>query len=109
MSDDFMEEEFERDRNMTFRLVELVELKRPWNVVRAQFPDLSRVELIVSGDEHAGGRLWRRLEVYGDGDKWQISFRPKWIDEVLPDDEAQMEMKRQGVSEIKRILYSHDG
>lgn len=65
MSDDFMEEEFERDRNRTFRLYELIELKCPWNVVRSQFPDLSRVELVVSVNEYDGGKLSRWLEVYG--------------------------------------------
>lgn len=33
MSDDFMEEEFERDRNEAFRLSELVEARCPWDVV----------------------------------------------------------------------------
>ena len=108
MSDDFMEEEFERDRDRTFRLRELVELKCPWDVVRAQFPDLARVELVVSVNEYDGGKLSRWLEAYGDGDKWHTSLKPKWIAEMLSDDEAQMEMKRQGVSEIKRMLYCHD-
>ena len=105
MSDDFMDEEFERDRNRTFRLRELVELKCPWDVVRAHFPDLARVELVVSVNEYDYGRLSRWLEVYGDGGKWHTSLKPKWIDEVLSDDEARAEMKRQGAMEIKRILY----
>jgi len=105
MSDDFMEEEFERDRNRTFRLSELVELKCPWDVVRAQFPDLARVELVVSVNEYDEGRLSRWLEIYGNGDMWHTSLKPKWIDEIMSDKEALAEMERVGENEIKQILY----
>ena len=105
MSDDFMEEEFERDRNRTFRLRDLVELKCPWDVVRAQFPDLTRVELVVLVNEYYEGRLSRWLEVYGEGGKWHTSLKPKWIDEIMPDKEALAEMERVGENEIKQILY----
>ena len=106
MSDDFMEEEFERDRNRAFRLSELVDLKCPWDVVRSQFHDLSRVELVVSVNDYGMGKLSRWLEVYG-GNKWCISVKPKWIEEVMPEDAARAEMKRQGVREVKRLLYCH--
>ena len=64
MSDDFMEEEFERDRSEAFRLRELVEARCPWDVVKRHFPDLDRVELVVSVNEYDGGRLSRWLEIY---------------------------------------------
>ena len=106
MSDDFMEDEFERDRNRTFRLRELVEARCPWDVVKRQFLDLDRVELVVSVNGYDDGRLSRWLEIYGNGDRWHTSLKPKWLDEVLSDDEARAELKQQGVVEIKRILYS---
>ena len=106
MSDDFMEEEFERDRNEAFRLRELVEARLPWDVVKRQFQDLDRVELVISVNEYDKEKLSRWLEIYGNGDRWHTSLKPKWLDEVLPDDEARVEMKRHGVVEIKRILYS---
>ena len=105
MSDDFMEHEFERDRNKAFRLRELVELKCPWDVVRAQFPDLTRVELVVSVNEYDGGKLSRWLEVYGDDDKWHTSLKPKWIGEIMSDKKALTEMERVGKNEIKQTLY----
>lgn len=106
MSDDFMEEEFERDRSEAFRLSELVEARCPWDVVKRHFPDLDRVELVVSVNEYDEGRLSRWLEIHGNGDRWHTSLKPKWIDEVLPDDEARAEMKRRSVVDVKRILYN---
>lgn len=106
MSDDFMEEEFEYDRNEAFRLNELVEARCPWDAVKMQFPDLDRVELVVSVNKYDDGRLSRWLEIYGNGDRWHISLKPKWIYVVLSDDEARVEMKRQGVVEIKQTLYN---
>ena len=45
MSDDFMEKEFEPDRDGAFLVGELVKLKYPWDVAKRLFPDLDRVEL----------------------------------------------------------------
>ena len=45
MSDDFMQKEFELDRDSAFLLGELVKLKYPWDVAKRLFPDLDGVEL----------------------------------------------------------------
>lgn len=83
-----------------------MESKCPWVVVKRQFPDLNRVELVVSVNEYDDGMLSRWLEIYGNGDRWHTSLKPKWIDEVLPDDEARDEMNRQGVVDIMRVAAS---
>ena len=105
MSDDFMEEEFERDRNRAFQFRALMEQECPWDVISREFPDVVRVELVVSVIADAAGKLSRRVEIYEKNGS-QISFRsPCWLDEEMSDKEALAEMSRLAVSEIRRELF----
>ena len=105
MSDDFMEEEFERDRNRAFQLRELMEQECPWDIINRAFPDVVRGELVVSVIEDAVGKLRRRVEIYEKNGS-QVSLRsPGWLAEELPDKEALAEMSRLAVSEIRRELF----